>query len=326
MSTIADKLSYICQDIEVRRMSPRNSGIRLAAQGVLALIRVAIWIVDPVFDDHALCEYQIWPYRLPGRSQPNLTELQLGLIYGDQYRTKFEMPVWAAEALEQTTHGLHESFAMAVSVYYRKQSPEVELFPKLQNATEYWDMPGILFIKWAKTHALNGFQFQIPDHGTEVGARVLVDEDGQCHVLPYWYAWGTYKGRLYQAKVFGDLRSEKAAVVSLRTDQQQQITVGWESLVEREVLEPTAMKEDESLNVLSIIESLELVWNKKVWENKQKTWAPDGVRQWSCEILDCLWKDLSALLRPTIPATVEDFFADSDPDNHPDVEIPEFVD
>ncbi|KAL8932398.1 MAG: hypothetical protein Q9216_006855 [Gyalolechia sp. 2 TL-2023] len=47
-------LGYVCQYVEVRRTSPSQSAKWLALQGAFAILRVAIWIWDPSFDDFVM--------------------------------------------------------------------------------------------------------------------------------------------------------------------------------------------------------------------------------------------------------------------------------
>lgn len=82
--------SYVCQHVEVRGTSPAQAAKWLAIQGPFALVRVAIWIWDPDFDDFSTERHEMeWI-----RFQPiRLSEEQLVILWHSHIPPKRIPPV-----------------------------------------------------------------------------------------------------------------------------------------------------------------------------------------------------------------------------------------
>lgn len=234
-----EKIRYVCQYIEVRRMSARNSGIWLAAQGVFTLIRMAIWMKDPTCDNHAFegvdgphLDARLWNTK---SSSPSFSDMQLGLIWNAQlkrtYHGKFNawqyifglnrdfsMPVWAAEALQNSSTCLHDLFTVPMSIHAGLRDNEAEPLSILTKAKNFWDMPGWLFMSWISIH---GRPDGSPDgsllppdmkiHG--FSCRVILDEHGKCHVLPFWVTGVRISAQIYTTQIFGNLKYDNTTLI-----------------------------------------------------------------------------------------------------------------
>ncbi|KAG6988600.1 hypothetical protein G7Y79_00070g096990 [Physcia stellaris] len=241
---------YICQYIEVRRMSSRNAGIWLAAQGALAVIRLGIWVIDPAFDDHEFTE------KVYDGSQ--LSELQLGLISNEVSKKEFRIPLWAAESLQATNFAFYQPFTMALSTYLGQNSG-LDLMAKLQNATEYWDMPVKVFKSWVYTHSHPDLPLPMPKERLvdfrDYGARVIVDNDASYHVLPFQILKRAVLAKTYELKLFGNLKDEASTVF--------------------------------------------INWNFGPWRSRRDHdgTIKDGVRDSVIKTMDTMWKDLKYILK-----------------------------
>ena len=276
-------------------MSSRNAGIWLAAQGALAVIRLGTWVIDPAFDDH-----QFYPYN---HFSPRLSELRLGLISNGYLNKEFWIPVWAAKSLQGTTSKLYQPFTMAFSAYLGRQNPGLDLMAKLQNATEYWDMPEALFMAWVNTHSHPDLPLPMPkepfvDMGDcgDCGARVIVDNDGSCHVLPFYILEERSFEWIYELKLFGNLKDEASTVVCIRKSKRKQpwepetFTVGFSTPIGIEFHytgRPTSAEQFIDENFFG------------AWRSSR---APDGtiidgVRDDVIKTMDTMWKDLKHTLK-----------------------------
>ena len=209
-------------------MSPRNSGVWLATQGVLALTRLAVWIADPAMDDY------IMTTKISDRTIWSLSEKHLGLISmtrNDQPQD-FCMPKWTADMFRETMNCIHEPFTVALSVYMGRQISGIDLLALLENAKQTWDVPEELFMLWVSTHhhtsppLINSMR-----PGNAFGARVIVDAERKCHILPFWSCAGLKGDHLI--KVFGNFSDELATVIHLSSHYERdkdRIIVGWPKL------------------------------------------------------------------------------------------------
>ena len=268
-------------------MSSRNAGIWLAAQGALALIRLGIWVIDPAFDDHIFTQNVV-------HLGPQLSELQLGLISNDNFEMEFRIPMWAAESLQGTTFDFYQPFIMALSTYMGRQNSGLDLMAKLQNATEYWDMPVNLFKSWVYVHCHPDLPLPMSQERSvdmrDYGARVIVDNDGSCHVLPFYILKDLMVGRSFELKLFGNLKDEASTVICIRkTDQglpsePESFTVGLQTPMGVEfgyTIGPTSAEQFIDLNFGA--------WRSNLYD--------DPVRDCAIKTMDTIWKELKYILK-----------------------------
>ena len=272
-------------------MSSRNAGIWLAAQGALAVIRLSIWIVDPAFDDHKFTRNTFFA--------PPLTELRLGLIANDYLDIQFRIPVWAAYSLQMTTYNFYEPYTLALCTYTGRQNPGVDLMAKLQNATKYWDMPKDLFNSWAYTYSHPNLPLPMPRErpldSSYYGARVILDNDGSCHVLPFYILekWGHEE--IYELKLFGNLKDEASTVLCIRQRKWDQpwepeaLTVGLQT--------PIGIGFDYTVGPTSAEQFID--HNFGVWRSSRDHdgTIKDGVRDRAIKTMNTMWKDLKHIVK-----------------------------
>lgn len=223
-------LGYICQYIEVRRISPSQSAKWLALQGLFAILRVAIWIWDPKFDDFVM-----------DRSRPNgtrncvhLSEAQIVMlwythIYPTRIRpekdtlrrtaqTKAEMdpykrarreearppnwiywpvpldlqiPTWALSALDHSRWDISALFELARRLHTGGPTWQDDL-DIFTGATHHWDMPGWVFMLWVDAHTSQDL-ISRQDRWNAYSCRIIKTKDGKYHFLPYWTTSQIYR-------------------------------------------------------------------------------------------------------------------------------------
>ncbi|KAL8947976.1 MAG: hypothetical protein Q9222_005796 [Ikaeria aurantiellina] len=196
----------------------------LALQGLLAIIRVAIWIWNPEFDDFEiergepgitgnyvnLSELQlvmlwytyVYPTKLPAtRSTYRHTKTEMGVYEklrrrharpahwsGWNVPSKLRIPTWVLPYLDYTRINVYTGFDLARRL--RAGGPDWQQdLNILMGATHFWDMPAWLFMLWVDAHTSQ----QLPRPSTDdayrweaYGCRIVHDLQGQCHMLPYW--------------------------------------------------------------------------------------------------------------------------------------------
>ncbi|KAH6959410.1 hypothetical protein DER45DRAFT_259773 [Fusarium avenaceum] len=177
---ISALLGYICQYIALRRTTTLQSGIWLAIQGCLALVRVTIWLVNPRFDDivntrdirrrsnpDAVC--------FPGRSP--MTEAELVIIWRSEVlpkmmqdepshleflkRTGFasenakprkekdyyiEFPLWVSMLIDLPP--LEGAFSSILDFWDNKLDPSI--VTSWMTSQVAWDMPSEVFTAWLR--------------------------------------------------------------------------------------------------------------------------------------------------------------------------------
>lgn len=317
-------------------MSARNSGIWLAAQGVLALIRMAIWIKDPAFDNHKLESVRRWHDDAKNSKRdwitknwsPNFSDMQLGFIWNERIRKDksfewqcicelnggrldqdFSMPAWAAKALENSYSRLHKLFCVAMSIHSGLQNKEPDTLSILHKKLPFWDMPGRLFMSWIWSHARP--EESPPSSGTRFcnfSCRLVQDEDGECHVLPFWIMGGRCLAAVYRVQMFGNLKYDAATLIHMSwkpfrgnnntlTSENDMITdeapiTGWDNPVPLNKYLKYGMSSmnRESLDFIDLLSDLS--GNGLSPDEAKKVWIRHNV----IYTMDLMWKDLIALL------------------------------
>ena len=279
-------------------MSSRNSGIWLGTQGVLALVRVAIWIADPAFDDHK------WLERTYCQS-PNLSESQLGFVWNSRHlgswNGDFNMPVWAIDMYGKP---LHELFAMAFMLYTETGNPQIDLLAQLQNAKEQWDMPGRLFMLWVNRHSHPNEPLPTTERWSDYGARVIMDNEGNCHVLPFWTADVLLDPIYYRIELFGNIDDKAAPVICCSKEsykdewpQNKNMTRGWQTPI---VFDENDSQPEESVSALQLLEQrydfdsrpLEGKYADERWPSGGTPFVKSAIREEAIKTIDTMWKDV----------------------------------
>ena len=113
----------------------------------------------------------------------------------------------------------------------------------MKNATESWDLPDDLFQDWLGAHSETHHNYHLlPKYSygsSRPGARVILDDNGRCHVIPFWtvrpYDWQS------EIKLFGNLNHEAMTVISIDRSRHwgETFHVGWQTPVQREPPEPS---------------------------------------------------------------------------------------
>ncbi len=208
--------------------------------------------------------------------------------------TAFRMPVWAAEGLDPAGTYLHEQIVMAFSTYCKRQNPQIDLLAQLQNAKEHWDMPKRLFMAWVNLHSHPNEP--LPDNWYDYGARIIMDNEGKCHVLPFWRVEMITDHSVYEVKVFGDFDDGAATVLNYARSSQregttEEITIrGWQTHVffdanDHEIEEP-----------FSGLELLERIFDRGTWGRFRLPFDKSAIREQPLKIMDSVWKDLIHIL------------------------------
>ena len=224
-------------------MTARNSGIWLAAQGVLALIRMAIWIKDPTCDNYAFDKghgptYDTWSWDTNSNSA-SFSDMQLGLMWSaqleridkarsnawqhifslsdDRLDKDFSMPTWAANGLQNSFSCLPDLFVVAASIYNTDMMCDnSKILSILTRDLPFWDMPGWLFMSWVWSHARP--DEPLPSRSYKLSSfscRVILDENKKCHVFPFWITGGYYSKRFYTTKIFGKLITDGLTLIHI---------------------------------------------------------------------------------------------------------------
>lgn len=307
---------YVCQYIEVRRMSSRNSAIWLAAQGVLGLGRLAMWIAKPTMADRSSVRNK-WE-----SSIPSLSEKQLGLIHvSKNLNGDFSMPVWAAEFLQEIDSCVHDPFTFALYAYAGRDISGTDLLALLKAAKKSWDMPKDLFMSWFNTHTGTDQVVSTLRTSVLIGftARLIVDGEGNRHILPFW-VMEDYNYVNNEIKIFGNLTGESATVVLISKHRPRdsavtdQMITEWQTLLE---VDPCTSALEEQSNT-----GLE----KRYWGiSKSHITIPiSKIRLVAMNTMDTMWEDLKSIFRRTaemrkqqLPDIFRDEAGSSRPENAP---------
>ena len=286
-----DDFRYICQYIEVRRMSAKNAGIWLAVQGLFALIRLTIWIADPNTEQQTETEMTM------ETSTPNLAEKQLGLISmsEDPHRYYFYMRKWAAEILQETTICLHKPFTLALSAYARRQISGTDLLAVLENAIQTWDMPEELFISWVNIHHHASQSLQDSLEQNRFSARVIMNREGECHILPFW-SCADPRGDL-RIRAFGNLSDETATVIHISsyfksddTTMKDQLIIGW----------PKSIETDENpllVRAQSTVQKFSAELRDDYSDSSVAPLPGSAIRAHAIKMMDAMWGSLKQIFK-----------------------------
>lgn len=239
--------SYICQYIELRALEARKSAIWLGVQGLLALIRVSIWVIDPAFDDlkRGSEDKKTWhsePYI--SMSEEKLVLLRLSKLkvstMSELYDDSLKIPNWVLDVLDLNEIEISRAFELAYSLYSESPNdPEWDMALEIfQNAQRVWDFPDGFMDWWIEAHALHVFHAEQHECRDFLGCRIIEDRNGRYHYLPY------YQRLTHEFQFFGDPRSEAKTIYTSSNTQSIDETsangtvpeVGWPPSLPKETI------------------------------------------------------------------------------------------
>ncbi|KAI4123509.1 MAG: hypothetical protein LQ338_005233 [Usnochroma carphineum] len=218
-------VGYICQYIEVPQTSAGQAAKWLALQGLFAVIRVAIWIWNPAFDDFVMERAQPHgPGHHVSHSEAQLIMLwfthvhptKVRRVYRDLLRntprTKDEMDAWEKMRLQKTrprnwygfantdlraastgslTIKHNNSVRDGLAVEARGPTWQKDL-DDLVGAELLWDMPGWVFMLWVDAHTNQDLLAKCSEYKS-YSCRVVQTANKDYHFIPYWTTCQVYK-------------------------------------------------------------------------------------------------------------------------------------
>lgn len=154
-------ISYLCQYIELRSATAKQSGIWLAIQGLLAIIRILAWDWAPKVLGFSTEADIRWTDQRDKTFKDSLTELEITLCWSsargangtskDEARseqinisTAPSLPKWLVCSIDSLR--LIKAFGLWNRV---RQGVEFESdFDQFRDASAHWDMPDDVFARW----------------------------------------------------------------------------------------------------------------------------------------------------------------------------------
>lgn len=172
---------YTCQYIEVRRLTTTDSGIWLAIQGVLAITRVAVWVWDPEFDNIKPLPLD------DGLGIYHLTEVRMIALCATSVlhrRHDLRIPKWALPAFQVSYWDRKGMFDLARKLRHDNSEWDTS-FDVLQSAECFWNLPHKLFMTWTNNFVRPNSHLR-RERGSEFSCKVVKDNRGKFHFLPAW--------------------------------------------------------------------------------------------------------------------------------------------
>ena len=243
-------------------MSPQRSAIWLGIQGVLALLRVLIWVVDPGFDDlkDDSEEEQTWHTEpVISMSEEKLLLLRLHKLHSSEplildsstisplepdnvgsqaphHGIPLAIPNWVLPLLNLSEADLARAFELAYSLYSEPAETTswksaLDIF---RNCRHAWDFPIGFLSWWIEAHTSRAFGVDPLLGESAIGCRVIQDKNGRFHYLPYCQRAG------HAHQIFGDPRVEEKTIYTAAMTKmdpaelvfahREGLRVGWPSL------------------------------------------------------------------------------------------------
>lgn len=215
-------------------MSPQRSAIWLGIQGVLALLRVSIWVIDPGFDDlksesedeqawHtepiiSMSEEKLLLLRLSKLHDSNPPQLDTSASFASapnhgaseipHHGNPLTIPNWVLPVLDLSETELSRAFELAYSLYSEPAQTKswksaLDLF---RNCRRAWDFPLGFLSWWIEAHTSRPFDTAPLRDGGTIGCRVIQDKHGRFHYLPYCQRSG------HTHQIFGNPRIEEQTI------------------------------------------------------------------------------------------------------------------
>ncbi|CAD6584295.1 MAG: hypothetical protein ASARMPRED_001727 [Alectoria sarmentosa] len=200
-------IAYICQYIELKSASARQSGIWLSIQGILAIVRVLAWDWAPRALGFSTEADVRWTDQRDKFFKDSLTELEITLCWSsvpnaapdESWETKATprvdssnptqcppLPKWLVGKIDSVR--LVEAFSL-----WNRLRVGVAIasdFHQLQDASAHWDMPDYIFARWLQLRCRAygpNVSYVASKRRMGVGAwmcRIMQDMDGRLHMIP----------------------------------------------------------------------------------------------------------------------------------------------
>ena len=204
-------------------MSSRVSAIWLAVQGLLALIRVLIWVIDPAFDDleSGSDDIKMWHSEpFISISEEKLLLLRLSKldmsIRNDPpqlFQDSLSIPNWVLDVLDLNEIEICSAFELAHSLFAESpNNPEwSEALEIFRTVRRMWDFPDGFLDWWIEAHDAHDFNYEQGERRDFLGCRVIEDRNGRYHYLPY------FQRLTSEFQIFGDPRVEDKTIYTSMT-------------------------------------------------------------------------------------------------------------
>ena len=200
-------VAYICQYIELRSASAKQSGIWLGIQGLLAIVRILAWDWAPKILGFSTEADVRWTDQRDKSFKDSLTELEITLCWSSVQRNAPDgdwetktaakagcgdpprapsLPKWLIGKIDGLK--LVEAFGLWNRV--RGGVAVASDFQQLRDASAHWDMPDHIFARWlqlrCRTYGHN-LEYTASKRRMGVGAwvcRIIQDMGGNLHMIP----------------------------------------------------------------------------------------------------------------------------------------------
>jgi hypothetical protein len=186
-------LGYVCQYIELRGTSASLSGIWLAIQGGLALVRISTWIFAPLFlkdaTDHEP-RAELW-----AASEMERLSLELPLIWALSIPSgvvdlELTMPTWFLSPQLEMARGSHRKLtsfnileALNIAKSVQAGSWDATVQACIQSP-DCWDLPSDAFVDWLYFKIQKPLDFVEKRRTRRWGCRAILAM-GNIHLWPY---------------------------------------------------------------------------------------------------------------------------------------------
>lgn len=201
-AAVSITVAYICQYIELRCASAKQSGLWLGIQGLLAVVRILAWNWAP-----KLLGFSTEPLirRTDQRDKnfrDSLTELEIILCWSSTQNSALKethaeaesknpiqalsLPKWLIGKIDNLN--LIEAFSLWNRV--RSGVPIGEDLYQIRDAPVHWDMPDNIFARWLQLRCRtyeHSLTYTVSTRRMGVGAwvcRIIADMNGNLHLIP----------------------------------------------------------------------------------------------------------------------------------------------
>lgn len=153
----------------------------MAIQGVLAIIRVSVWVWDPGFDN---AEVRMTSGCCGFYGLTEVKMIALRAIAAFEPYNLLEIPKWALPAFQQSYWDRKGMFELAQKLRHDNSDWDTS-FDILQSADCYWDLPSGVFMTWMDNYVRPNAPLT-RERGSEFSCKVIKDNRGGFHFLPGW--------------------------------------------------------------------------------------------------------------------------------------------
>ena len=195
-------VAYVCQYIELRSASAKQSGLWLGIQGILALVRILAWDWAPKVLGFSTEVDIRWTDQRDKIFKDSLTELEIILCWSSASNTAHDaiwetnkepkvarapsLPRWLICKIDNVR--LVEAFGLWNRI--RGGVTISDDFHQLRDASAYWDMPDCIFARWLQLRCRpygHSLTYKSSKRRMGVGAwvcRIIQDMNGNLHMIP----------------------------------------------------------------------------------------------------------------------------------------------